>query len=285
MKQLLLLFTLLTLSTLIGLSSCVGNRTILIGPGFWNVRASFVIDGLDIGTQMSLIQLKSGKFLILDTVQLDSDLLKEINSMTNNGSLMEAVIATHPFHTVFFPDFYKQFPKVPYYGTPRHIKNQPQIPWAGSMWDCENREKWLPEVHMRIPRGSEFVDPQPEETNHFSGINVFHAASRTIHVDDTIMIEPIVGMIFHPTLVYHGLYHIPEAPTAFKHWVSNMIKQWDFDNICAAHNGIQKGGAKTKLKNLLSITTPVLDVLVVDYYLTPDADDEAAYQVLLLFTK
>jgi len=103
MKQLLLLFTLLTLSTLIGLSSCVGNRTILIGPGFWNVRASFVIDGLDIGTQMSLIQLKSGKFLILDTVQLDSDLLKEINSMTNNGSLMEAVIATHPFHTVFFP--------------------------------------------------------------------------------------------------------------------------------------------------------------------------------------
>jgi len=253
--------------TLISLAESAGNRTIPIGPGFWNVRASFITAGLNIGTQMSLIQLKSGRFLILDTVELDAQLLNDINSLTKNGTLIEAVIATHPFHTVYFPAFYKAFPNVTYYGTPRHIKNQPNIPWKGSMYDCANRQRWLPEVHMRIPRGSEFVDPQPESSNHFSGIHVFHEASRTIHVDDTILVdEPLKGnMLFHPTLLYGGLYHIPESPSAFKQFVQKLITDWDFDNIVAAHNGIKKGGAKQQLSNVLYYYEVPIDLLILDY--------------------
>jgi hypothetical protein len=257
----------------------LGGRAIPVGKGFWNVRASFVIDGLDIGTQMSLVQLNSGKFLILDTIEIDSDLKKEIDSMTSNGTLIEAVIATHPFHTIYFPDFYKMYPAPAYYGTPRHIRIQPQIPWAGSMFECAKREMWQPEIRMRIPRGAEFVDPQPESSNHFSGIHVFHVASRTIHVDDTIMVdEPFRGsMLFHPTLALGGLYHIPESPTAFKNWVKKMIKEWDFDNICAAHDGIKQGGAKTQLQHLLTLSEVLLDGLILDYFLFPNANDTIAF--------
>jgi len=258
------------------------NRTVLIGPGFWNVRSTFYIDGFNIGTQMSLVQLTSGNFLVLDTVELDPQLQNEINELTKNGSLMEAVIATHPFHTTYFPAFYKQYPHVPYYGTPRHLRIEPQIPWTGSMWDCENRQRWLPEVHMRIPRGAEFVNPQPESFDHFSGIHVFHPASRTIHVDDTIMIdEPLEGdMLFHPTLLYGGLYHIPESPTAFRDWVKLFINDWDFDNICAAHNGVKKSGAKGELQLLLAITEPLLDILIADYTLSPNSTDTALFNVM-----
>jgi len=205
---------------------CEANQTIPIGPGFWNIRSSFVIDDIDIGTHMSIIQLKSGKFVIVDTVQLNPELQNEINNLTHNGTLMEAVIATHPFHTTYFPAFYEAYPKVPFYGTPRHLKIEPQIPWAGSMYDCANRQRWLPEIHMRIARGSEFENPQPESTNHFSGIHVFHPMSRTIHVDDTVMIdEPFNGdMLFHPSLVGPGLYHIPEAPDAFSTWVKKIYQ-------------------------------------------------------------
>jgi len=254
----------------------------LIGPGFWNVRQSFYIDGVDIGTQMSLIQLKSGNFLVLDTVGLSPELLGDINSLTQNGKLIQAVIATHPFHTTYFPSFYQQFPNVPFFGTPRHLIIEPQIPWAGSMWDCANRQKWLPEVHMRIPRGSEFVNPQPADSNHFSGIHVFHVASKTIHVDDTVIVdEPFAGdMVFHPSLVTVGLYHIPESPTAFKNWVQNYIDQWDFDTICAAHNGVKMGGAKDQLQSVLTDYGVIFEGLILDYTIAPNATDEAAFQAM-----
>jgi hypothetical protein len=273
----------ISLLVLVTIVSAQTNRTVLIGPGFWNVRAHFIIDGIDIGTQMSLIQLKSGNFLIVDTVDLDPDLLSDVNTLTKNGSLIEAVIATHPFHTTYFPSFYKQFPKPPYYGTPRHLRIEPQIPWAGSMWDCANRQKWLPEVHMRIPRGSEFVAPEPESDNHFSGIHVFHPASKTIHVDDTIMVdEPLDGdMLFHPSIFTVGLYHIPESPTAFKDWMTNITIDWDFDNICAAHNGVKLGGAKQQLINVISDYGVVFDGLILDYTISPNATQEAIFQAFL----
>jgi hypothetical protein len=263
--------------------SAQSNRTILIGPGFWNVRSSFIIDGIDIGTHMSLIQLNSGNFLVVDTVALDPTLLNDINMLTKNGSLIEAVIATHPFHTTYFPTFYAQFPKPPYYGTPRHLRIEPQIPWAGSVWDCAIRQKWLPEVHMRIPRGSEYVAPEPESSNHFSGMHVFHTASKTIHVDDTIMVdEPLNGdMLFHPSMVTVGLYHIPESPIAFRDWITNITKQWDFDNICAAHNGVKRGDAKKQLETVISDYGIVFDGLVLEYTVTPNATQEAMYKAFL----
>jgi len=259
-----------------------GNRTVLIGPGFWNIRSTFDVDGFNIGTQMSLIQLMSGKFLVLDTVEVDAELQGEINSLTKNGTLMEAVLATHPFHTTYFPAFYQLYPQVPFYGTPRHLRIEPSIPWAGSMWDCDTRQKWLPEVHFRIPRGSEFVAPQPESTNHFSGIHAFHPLSKTIHVDDTIMYNfPLEGeMVFHPTLLTVCLYHIPQSPPAFHDWVQTYIKEWDFDNICAAHNGVKLGGAKLELQVLLDAAAIVFDGLVLEYSIAPNATDAALFNLM-----
>jgi len=269
-------------SFLFCVSGQLSNRTVPIGPGFWNIRASFKIDGWDIGTQMSLIQLKNGRFLVVDTVQIDNVLKSDIDYLTNNGTLIQAVLATHPFHTTYFPAFYQLYPRVPYYGTPRHLRIEPQIPWAGSLWDCATRQKWLPEVHMRIPRGSEFVAPTPEDTNHFSGIHVFHAASKTIHVDDTIIIDvPIKGtMVFHPTLITVGLYHIPQSPHAFRNWVQKMINEWNFDTICAAHNGVKRGGAKQQLQNVLDLTEVVFLGLIAEYTLFPNATDATRFKAM-----
>eukprot|EP01098_Paradermamoeba_levis_P015354 TRINITY_DN775_c0_g1_i1.p1 TRINITY_DN775_c0_g1~~TRINITY_DN775_c0_g1_i1.p1 ORF type:complete len:298 (-),score=85.84 TRINITY_DN775_c0_g1_i1:17-880(-) len=252
-----------------------------IGSGFWNVRTVFKIGPMNIGAQMSLIKLASGKFLVLDTVALNQPLIDQFNQMTKNGSLVEAVIATHPFHTVFFPAFYKAYPNLTYYGTPRHIRIQPSIPWKGSVYDCNVRQMWLPEVHMRIPRGSEFAYPQYENI-HFSGMHVFHAASKTIHVDDTIMVDvPFSGnMLFHPTLLYEGLYHIPESPYAFRDWVQKLINEWDFDNVVAAHNGVKIGGAKAQLQKLLNMSSLPFTMLSKAYGLSPNATDAAAFATM-----
>lgn len=40
------------------------DKIIDLGSGFWNIRGSFKLGGfIDIGTQCSLVQLESGKFI------------------------------------------------------------------------------------------------------------------------------------------------------------------------------------------------------------------------------
>ena len=135
------------------------NELHQIGPGFWNIRAHFkVFKLIDISTQMSIIQLRTGKFLVIDTVELTDRARQEIDQLTNNGENIEAVVATHPFHTLAFPAFYQLYPKAAYYGTPRHLRRLTNIPWAGDLNNCEVRSKWEPDVEMRIPAGEIHVE-------------------------------------------------------------------------------------------------------------------------------
>jgi hypothetical protein len=102
-----------------------------IAPGFYNLRGSFVVMKLlDVGTQMSIIKLQStGKFLVLSTCDISEQAKTELDQLTNNGDLIEGVIATHPFHTLHFKTFYEWYPTVKFYGTPRHLRKLPEIPW------------------------------------------------------------------------------------------------------------------------------------------------------------
>jgi hypothetical protein len=255
-----------------GNSQDKGSRIVEVATGFYNIRASFKVKGLiDIGTHMSLSKLSNGKFLVIDTVPFDDELKKEFDVLTNNGTNIEAVVATHPFHTLAFPPFYKMYPNLTYYGTPRHIRNQKEIIWAGNIMNELNR--WQPDVQMRIPEGSEFIAPQPEKTNHFNSVWVYHPSSRVLHVDDTLMyfenpsfIFKLIGkkpnvIEFHPSMKYSGLYPTEEAPYQFKRWVEQILQDWDFDTVCCAHIGVKQGGAHELLREALKNAEPEFEKL------------------------
>lgn len=218
---------------------------------------------LDVGTHMSIIQLPNNKFLVVDTIEISPDLKAEIDQLTNNGDDIEAVVATHPFHTLWFPKFYELYPKPAYFGTPRHLRVQKGIPWKGHVGDTRVREQWAPEVQMRIPAGGEFENPLPESTNHFSSCWLYHAPTKTVHVDDTIMLICKPGFLlrlgglsdgqmrFHPSMTGPGLYPHTGAPNEFRDWVLQTCKDWQFDNFCAAHMGNKLGGAHEDLRLLV----------------------------------
>lgn len=181
-----------------------------LGPGFYNLRTPFKIYGgvLDLGNHMSFIRLKSGRFLAIDAVDplgsasegSGGDSLKaEIDRLTEGGRLIEAVVATHPFHTLGFAPFYNAYGDkgpipnnaaaaggagggggIKWYGTPRHVRRLSEvIPWSGSVTDCGVMQLWESDgVFMRIPQGAEFNSPKPPTTNHFSNVFVFHQPSR-----------------------------------------------------------------------------------------------------------
>lgn len=236
---------------------------IAIGTNFWNLRGSFTFGAglIEIGTHCSLIKLSTGKFLLIDTIKFSDQSIRELNELTANGRDLEAVIATHPFHTVFFPACFKLYPDAKYYGTPRHLRKVQGVNWQPqSMSDPEMLRHWeSEEIFMRIPDGAEFENP--DENNHFSSVHVFHKPSRTIHVDDTIMYFENPGFVLrmlcksHGTMEFwtlkDGLRHTEAAPTEFKAWVQRMIDDWDFDNICTAHTGNKIGGAKLQLLQTL----------------------------------
>lgn len=245
-----------------------------VAPGFFNIRGHFKIAHVvEIGTHMSLLKLPNDKYLVIDTVPMNPFLKGGIDEITNNGANIEAVVGTHPFHTLAFRGFHKEYPNVPYYGTPRHLRVIPEIPWAGTLSECEVRNKWAPAVEFKIPAGSEFVAPQPESSNHFSCAFVFHRASRTLHVDDTIMIGSNPGILlklfgyrhgsmsFHPSIKGPGLLPTPEAPYQFKEYIEHIVREWDFDNICAAHMGNKIGGAKEQLVETLAKAEPLFHKL------------------------
>ena len=83
------------------------------------------------------------------------------------------------------------------------------------------------------------------ENIHFSSVLVMHPASRTIHVDDTLMYIrlPILmrwfgltdAMSFHPTLA-KVLEKRPGAANDFSQWAEELAENWrDAENLCAAH--------------------------------------------------
>lgn len=234
-----------------------------IAPNFWNMRGKFVLKkaGItigDFGTHMSLIRLPSGRFLVLDAIQLSEDQKKEIDVLTNEGKDIEAVIGLHPFHTLWLPAFHKHYPTPPYYGCPRHLKNLTTIPWAGSLLDEAVRNKWEPYVSMSIPDGIEFVNPVPPESNHSSSVLLLHKESGTLHVDDTFMyitnpnrILRLAGFVPSKLEFHVGLKRYLVSPNAFTAWVKQLLEKWEFDNICTAHTGNKIGGAKLMVENLL----------------------------------
>jgi len=111
--------------------------------------------------------------------------------------------------------------------------------------------------------GAEFVHPQPESSNHFSSVFVYHPASATLHVNDTIIYTDKPGfllklfgykadtMAFHPSIKTVGLHPTSDAPYLFRDWMRNMLDDWPFENICCSHMGVKIGGAHASVAKLL----------------------------------
>lgn len=111
--------------------------------------------------------------------------------------------------------------------------------------------------------GAEYINPQPEKSNHFVSVFVHHRESKTLHVDDTLMYAENPGImfrlfglkagstVFHPSIKDNGLHPTAEAPLQFRDWMHQMLKDWDFDNLCTAHIGVKFGGARAAVEELM----------------------------------
>lgn len=57
--------------------------------------------------------------------------------------------------------------------------------------------------------------------------------------------------MFHPSIKDNGLYPTAEAPLEFRDWMNQLLKDWNFDNLCTAHIGVKAGGAHATVEELM----------------------------------
>ena len=208
-----------------------------IADDFWNVRGSFRIFGVvDIGTQTSLVRKADGRFLLLDSYPLRGDVLAEVESLTDGGSTIDAVLNLHPFHTVHVESTHERFPHADLYGTARHASRAPDLPWQSTRTEDPALGELFPDLEFSVPAGVHLIPDN--EHHHFASVLAFHPSSRVLHVDDTLMhtkIPFMSGVRFHPTLK-NVLKQEAGAVRAFREWARQLIERCgSVDHLCAAH--------------------------------------------------
>lgn len=216
-----------------------------VADDFLNIRGSFKIGGLvDIGTQCSLVRRANGSFVFLDSYTLSGAVQRDVDALTDGGKDVEAILNLHPFHTVHVRAMHKRYPEARLYGTARHVTRFPDLPWQKTRTEQTRLHKMFEEdFEFSVPRGVDFISAN--ENVHCSSVLVLHRASRTIHVDDTLMYVHlplpmrVLGfrdiLLFHPTL-RQALEKRKGAGQDFRDWAEELAAGWrDAENLCAAH--------------------------------------------------
>lgn len=216
-----------------------------VGDGFWNVRGSFkVAKVVEIGTHASLIQRANGKFLMLDACAMSAPVLDWLDARTEGGAALEAILHLHPFHTLHVRTLHQRYPKARLYGTERHRSRAPELPWQSvKTSDREIAELFGDDLEFSVPDGIALV---PENPNlHFGSVLAFHGASRTLHVDDTLICFALPWPIrrlkrhvvrLHPTLG-KVLLRRAGAAAELRRWGESLVERSrGLHNLCAAHS-------------------------------------------------
>ena len=229
-------------------------NVIEIADGFWNIRGSFMIGGVvDLGTQASLVRRASGKFVLLDACGLPEATQQWIHEQTRGGEDLEAILNLHPFHTLHVQAVHAAYPRAKLYGTARHLEKLEGLPWEPLRTeDSSLHEAFREDFEFSVPRGTDFISKN--EKLHFSSVLAFHGASKTLHVDDTVLYFrlPILFRLFgsdvtrmHPTLDA-VLERRAGAAADFRAWGRELVERTrDVENLCCAHSAVLLGRKNT----------------------------------------
>jgi hypothetical protein len=221
------------------------DKILKISDDFWNIRGEFKVFGLlNIGTHASLVKRNNGKFVLLDAYTMQDHIKQQIDSLTNNGADIEAIINLHPFHTVHIEKTHVDYPNAKLYGTQRHIDKFPNLPWQTKLTNSnEFAILFSEDFEFSVPRGVDFISKN--DHLHFSSVLAYHKKSKTIPVDDTLMylqLPGLFGVLKSPELSFHmtlskTLERRKGAADDFRLWVADLAEQWSgAEVLCAAHS-------------------------------------------------
>ena len=221
-----------------------------LGDDFWNFRGSFKIAKIiDIGTHMSLVRRANGRFVLIDSYDLEAEDRRDLLALTDNGAAIEAIVNVHPFHTLHCRAMHDLVPGARLIGTERHRKQAPELPWESSVIeDADTQAQFTADLDFSVPAGVELVTD--DDSVHAGSVLVRHRASGIVHVDDTLNVLAAPGLLdkvlpqshlkFHPRLS-KALQKRAGAADEFDRWARQLAADWaGTPVVCAAHSAIRR---------------------------------------------
>lgn len=221
-----------------------------LADGFWNLRGRFKIAKVvDIGTHMSLVRQRNGRFVLLDSCDVEGEDRRQLLSLTDNGNAIDAIINVHPFHTLHCRAVHRLAPSARLFGTRRHFDEVPDLPWSqGPIEDEATQAKFADDLAFSVPEGVDLVTA--DDSVHAASVLVRHRASGIVHVDDTLNVLAAPGPLrkflpqsrlkFHPMLP-KALQKRAGAADDYARWARDLAAQWAGTPIvCAAHSAIRR---------------------------------------------
>lgn len=219
-----------------------------LADDFWNMRGDFRISPLiNIGTHMSLIRRPSGRFVLLDSYELDDADQARLLALTEGGSQIEAVLNLHPFHTIHCAFVQNSLPNARLIGTRRHHHRLPHLDWDPALIEMPTTQRQFADIlDFSIPPGVDFISA--DENVHVASVIARHRASGIVHVDDTLNVLDLPSLVqklvpgprlrFHPKLA-DGLQKRAGAADDYIGWATGLAQLWADTKIgCAAHSAV-----------------------------------------------
>lgn len=217
---------------------------------FWNLRGTFKVGGLlDVGTQLSVVRRANGRFLVLDSYTPSETQRQALLGLTAGGTLVDAIINVHPFHTLHCEPLHQLLPAARLIGTRRHLHRAPHLPWDPQMIeDVATQADFADDLDFTVPAGLDLVPA--DDSVHASSVLVRHRRSGIVHVDDTLTVLAAPGVLgkwlpqsrlkFHPTLS-RALQPRAGAAEAFDRWARALAERWaGTPFVCAAHSAVRE---------------------------------------------
>jgi hypothetical protein len=214
-----------------------------LAPDLWVAERSLRFAGLEVGTRMTVIRLRSGELFLHSPVSLEPALRKELDAL---GSVRYAV-APNRFHHLYIGEYAAAYARARLFAAPGLETKRKDLAWDGILGD-EAPPGWAGQIDQLLFRGFPIANE----------IVFFHPASRTLIAadlafnirEDSPAVTRFASRLLRgygrlgPSLLERVLIRDRRAARA----CLNRILEWDFDRVIVAHGQVMPCGGREALR-------------------------------------
>jgi Domain of unknown function (DUF4336) len=203
----------------------------------WLVARPLRFLGLETGTRMTVVKLRSGELIIHSPVALDPELGQAIDALGPVG----AIVAPCLFHHLYAGEWAAAYPRARLLGCPGLARKRPELGWTAELTDG-------PEPAF----GGELDQVQFSACKLVNEVVLFHAATQTIICSDFMF-----NLARHPSALTRGIARVlgnrNPGPTLIERALIrdhraaraqvDRIVGWGADRIVLAHGDLVESDA------------------------------------------
>lgn len=213
-----------------------------LAPDLWVTQRPLRFLGIEMGSRMTVVRLRSGELFLHSPVRLDAELRKELDAL---GRVAFAV-APNRYHHLYVGDVATHYPGAELHAAPGLPERRRDVGFHAVLGD-EAPPGWEGEIQQLVFRAI----PMLKE------VVFLHRASRTLLLCDLSCHfrgpVPLGTRLFLAVVGGYGRF----GPTRLERWLMRdrragrealeRILAWDFDRIVVSHGEVLESGGKDAL--------------------------------------